>query len=85
MISKIKKEKHREQNKHSDLESEMAKILELKRNFNWRIIRIQYRKLMMQYHPDRVSHLGKEIKDLSKKKTIEILEAYDYFKRKYSK
>ena len=80
-----KRETQREQNKHSDLESEMAKILELKRNFNWRIIRIQYRKLMMQYHPDRVSHLGKEIKDLSKKKTIEILEAYDYFKRKYSK
>ena len=63
----------------------MGNILELKGKVNWREIKIQYRRLMQEYHPDKVSHLGKEIKDLSKKKTIEIREAYDFFKRKYSK
>ena len=46
-------------------------------------IKYQYKKLLQQYHPDKVSHLGKEIRDLSNKKTIEIRQAYDYFKNKY--
>ncbi len=80
-----RKERPREQSNRLVLDSEMEKTLELTKDYNWKIIKIQYRKLMKEYHPDKVSHLGKEIKDLSKKKTLEIREAYDYFKRKYFK
>ena len=78
-----KKETQNKHNKKSNFESKMGNILELKGKVNWREIKIQYRRLMQEYHPDKVSHLGKEIKDLSKNKTIEIREAYEYFKEKY--
>lgn len=40
-------------------------------------IHAAYRKLVKQYHPDRVAHLGKEFQDLANKKFIEIKDAYN--------
>ena len=40
-------------------------------------IKYQYKKLLQQYHPDKVSHLGKQIRDLSNKKTIDELTIED--------
>ena len=40
-----------------------------------------YRKLSMQYHPDKVSHLGDEFKAVAEEKMKEINQAYDYFKK----
>ncbi|GAJ03984.1 unnamed protein product, partial [marine sediment metagenome] len=47
-------------------------------------IRITYRRLVMQYHPDRVQHLGPEFQALAEEKIKEINMAYEYFQRKYS-
>ena len=35
-----------------------------------------YRKAAQQYHPDKVSHLGDEFRELAQQKFIEIQEAY---------
>ncbi|HSH69903.1 MAG TPA: TerB family tellurite resistance protein [Deferrisomatales bacterium] len=36
-----------------------------------------YRELVKKYHPDRVSHLGEEFRDLAHQKFLEIQNAYD--------
>jgi nucleosome binding factor SPN SPT16 subunit len=46
-------------------------------------IKNRYKKLVMQYHPDRVTHLGPKLKEVAEQQTKEINEAYDYFRRKY--
>jgi DnaJ like chaperone protein len=40
-------------------------------------IHAAYRKLMSQYHPDRVASLGVELRELAEKKAKEINAAYD--------
>jgi DnaJ-domain-containing protein 1 len=40
-----------------------------------------YRKLANQYHPDKVSHLGKEFAELSEKRFKEIQNAYQTLKK----
>ena len=39
-------------------------------------IRIAYRQLAQAYHPDKVAHLGPELRDMASKKFIEIQNAY---------
>jgi len=46
-------------------------------------IKAAYRKLSMQYHPDKVGHLGEEFKKVAEEKMKEINNAYDYLKKKY--
>jgi len=46
-------------------------------------IKAAYRKLSMQYHPDKVGHLGEEFKKVAEEKMKEINNAYEYLKRKY--
>jgi len=41
-------------------------------------IQAAHRKLVQQYHPDKVAHLGQEIQDLAREKFVEIQAAYDY-------
>jgi endogenous inhibitor of DNA gyrase (YacG/DUF329 family) len=40
-------------------------------------IKSKYRELLSQYHPDKVSNLGNEIKDLAERKTKEIIDSYE--------
>ena len=40
-------------------------------------IRSAYKKLVAQYHPDKVQHLGKEFQDLAHEKFVAIQKAYD--------
>jgi len=35
-------------------------------------VRETYRKVIAQYHPDKVAHLGKELRDLAARKAVEI-------------
>jgi len=44
-------------------------------------IKKAYRELARKYHPDRVSHLGKEFTDLAKQRFQAINEAYQHLKR----
>ena len=46
-------------------------------------IKAAYRKLSMQYHPDKVGHLGEEFKKVAEEKMKEINNAYEYLKRRY--
>jgi len=47
-------------------------------------IKKAYRKLSMQYHPDKVRHLGDEFRAVAEAKMKEINQAYDYFKKQYN-
>jgi DnaJ like chaperone protein len=64
-------------------EDKYIKILGLDGNETFPEIKIKYRKLVMQYHPDKVAHMGGDFKELANQKMQEINEAYEYFKRKY--
>ena len=44
-------------------------------------IRKRYKQLLLDYHPDRVDHLGEEIRDLAARKTTEINQAYAAIKK----
>jgi hypothetical protein len=46
-------------------------------------IRSKYISLISLYHPDRVQHLGPELKKLAEMKSKEINAAYDWLKSKY--
>lgn len=52
-------------------------VLELRHGASASEIKAAYRRLMQQYHPDRVAHLGKELRELAERKAKEINEAYD--------
>jgi hypothetical protein len=45
------------------------------------VIAKRYKQLVMEYHPDRVAHLGQELKDLAAKKTTEINAAFTAIRR----
>jgi DnaJ like chaperone protein len=44
-------------------------------------IKTAYRKLSMQYHPDKVAHLGEEFRRVAEEKMKELNEAYQYLKK----
>lgn len=44
-------------------------------------IQTAYKKALQQYHPDKVSHLGKDLQDLANRKTQEIQRAYEKLRR----
>jgi len=46
-------------------------------------IKAAYRKLSMQYHPDKVGHLGEEFKKVAEEKMKEINQAYEFLKKKH--
>ena len=52
-------------------------ILGINKNATEQDIRTAYRKLVKQYHPDRVAGLGREFQELANKKFIEIKDAYN--------
>jgi len=46
-------------------------------------VKSAYRTLIAQYHPDKVSRMGDEIREVAERKAKEINESYDFFQRKY--
>jgi DnaJ like chaperone protein len=57
-------------------------VLGLEPGANEEEIKKAYRKLSMQYHPDKVRHLGDEFRKVAEEKMKEINIAYDFFKKK---
>ncbi len=51
-------------------------VLGVTRNASFEEMKVAYRRLASQYHPDKVSHLGEEFRALAEKKFKEIQEAY---------
>ncbi len=52
-------------------------VLEVEANSSSEEIKAAYRKLMKEYHPDKVATLGKDLQTLAERKTKEISEAYE--------
>jgi DnaJ like chaperone protein len=61
-----------------------AKILEINTNATPDEIKAAYKKLIKEYHPDKVATLGKDLQALAKEKTSAINAAYNFFREKYS-
>lgn len=51
---------------------------------NFASIKSIYRKRIAQYHPDKVSAMGPEIREVAEQKAKEINEAYEHFRKKFS-
>lgn len=47
-------------------------------------IRKKYKELLAKYHPDKVQHLGIEFQEMAERKTKAIMEAYEFFRKKYN-
>lgn len=56
------------------------KILGVEPSASQEEIQAAYRRAVQKYHPDKVSHLGKEFQELAQKKFIEIQKAYEQLK-----
>ncbi len=67
--------------KNSISAADAYKILEISSRASWQEIQTAYRDKSKKYHPDKVSHLGKEFSQLANEKFIEIQNAYDLLKR----
>ncbi len=65
-------------------EEQYYAVLGLEPGADFVMIKKAYRKLSMQYHPDKVAHLGDEFKGVAEEKMKEINAAYDYFKKKFN-
>jgi len=64
-------------------ELHFAETLGVEKPFEEEKVKAVYRKLIAQYHPDRVSALGPEIREVAEQKAKEINEAYEYFRKKF--
>ncbi|MGL1932031.1 MAG: DnaJ domain-containing protein [Desulfotalea sp.] len=62
-------------------ESAYYAVLGLEKGADFATIKKSYRKLSMQYHPDKVSHLGEEFRNVAEEKMKEINAAYGFFKK----
>lgn len=67
----------------SQQEEQHYAILGLQKGEDFAAIKKAYRKLSMQYHPDKVAHLGEEFKRVAEEKMKDINKAYDYFKKRF--
>lgn len=68
----------------SQLEDQYYAVLGLEKGADFAEIKKAYRKLSMQYHPDKVGHLGEEFKKIAEEKMKEINVAYGYFEKKFA-
>lgn len=60
-----------------------AKVLGLSGKVTKDEVRKRYKELVMQYHPDKVSHLGERLKEVAHEEIKKINEAYEYLKKSY--
>ena len=62
-----------------DVESDY-KILEIPKSSTDEQVKKAYRKMAIKYHPDKVSHLGEEVKNLAEEKFKMVNQAYSNIK-----
>jgi hypothetical protein len=67
------------------MEAGFAKTLGLEKPYSEEESKSAYRKLIAQYHPDRVSAMGPEIREVAETKAREINEAYEFFRKKFER
>jgi hypothetical protein len=80
--------KGRKQERHGrdykNLEIKYQKILGVTNADSPITIKEKYRDLIAKYHPDKLQHLGEEFQVMAEQKTREIIEAYDFFRKRYN-
>ncbi|MDM8538145.1 DnaJ domain-containing protein [Desulfobacterales bacterium HSG17] len=59
-------------------------ILGISPDANQKEIHNAYKQAIKKYHPDKLSHLGKEFSNLANEKFLEIQRAYDSLKTKHT-
>ncbi|HOP48278.1 MAG TPA: DnaJ domain-containing protein [Desulfobacteraceae bacterium] len=64
------------QNKGDDTQKDPFEVLGINRGASQEEIKKAYRELVNQYHPDKVSYLGKEFRELAEVRFKEINKAY---------
>jgi uncharacterized membrane protein YkvA (DUF1232 family) len=73
---------------HSEADSVAAEdpwqVLHLAPGASPEQIHAAYKEQLLQYHPDRVAHLGEELQRLAHRKTLAINQAYDLLKQQQS-
>ena len=62
-------------------EARYAKVLGLEANITPEKVKSAYRKLAVQYHPDKVSHLGSRLREVAEEEMKKINEAYQYLQK----
>ncbi len=67
---------NRTKNQHAD----PFEILGVAKNANAAEIKKAYHEALSKYHPDKVEHLGDEIKQVAREKTVQIQRAYEQIK-----
>ena len=82
-FSRYKAKNNRNESESRNDEKKFNEILGLNMDSKPSQIKLTYRRLVMQYHPDRVQHLGIEFQKLAEKKIKEIYMAWEYFQAKY--
>lgn len=58
-------------------------ILGLSPGVDFEQVKKAYRKLSMQYHPDKVAHLGDEFRQIAEEKMKELNQAYQFLKNRF--
>ncbi len=64
-------------------EDRYFEILGLTPGASWEEIRKAYRTLSMQYHPDKVNHLGEEFRRVAEEKMKELNVAYQHLEKRF--
>lgn len=64
-----------------DMAAQHYATLGLEKGADLEEVKKAYRKLSMEYHPDKVRHLGDEFQAVAEEKMKEINQAYDYIKK----
>jgi DnaJ-domain-containing protein 1 len=59
---------------------EHANVLQISSSPTPQEVKTAYKQQMLLYHPDKVQHLGSEIRALAHSRTQQIIEAYAYFR-----
>ena len=57
------------------------RVLEIDTSASDQEVKKAYRKMATKYHPDKVSHLGKEMQDLAEEKFKAVNDAYQKIKK----
>ncbi|MCX5815780.1 MAG: DnaJ domain-containing protein [Proteobacteria bacterium] len=69
---------------HASTEEEYRQVLGVTAEDRLATIKKKYKELLAKYHPDKVQHLGIEFQEMAERKTKAIMEAYEFFRKKYN-